>query len=468
VPLLLAGFSAPEFAGRSMTWLGRKTDAAALEGHPVPPLRGITGRRTLIAQALGLIAALLLLLAPTAFAEPPANDKFEDAKELTGSLPIEVSSTNMEATKEEGESVSTFAAGHSVWFEWEATSTGFVTIGGCESDIDAVLGVFTGTAVGSLVKVADTNPSEGPHCPFAQREYTFKAVSGTTYAIGVDGNGFHFPEGPQPVAEGDITLRIEETPPPVNDDFADATTLVTTLEEEFEGEAFYFGSRFGHNWNATEEGGEPDHAGGPHGASVWYSWTAPVSGEVKISAGFFSDLRMGLYRGSSLGGLETLFSGLGPAGGASFMAQVGTSYRIAIYGLLDSSSSEVEMRSFQFNISMRVPVPVSSGSGRQDASPAPAGDTTPPDTKIRRHVLKRRSPGWSFRFESTEPNSTFECKLDKRPFAKCGSSRSFKRPKVGPHTLKVRAVDPSGNVDRWPAVAHFSAPGKPAKAHATH
>jgi hypothetical protein len=64
-------------------------------------------------------------------------------------------------------------------------------------------------------------------------------------------------------------------------------------------------------------------------------------------------------------------------------------------------------------------------------------------------------PIWIFHFSSTEPGSTFECKLDKRPFAKCGSSKMFKHAKPGRHTLKVRAVDPSGNVDPSPAVARF-------------
>lgn len=103
-------------------------------------------------------------------------------------------------------------------------------------------------------------------------------------------------------------------------------------------------------------------------------------------------------------------------------------------------------------------VRVAIGSTRQppvgNASVTP--DKTPPNTKISRRVLKRMPPIWSFRFSSNEPGSTFECKLNKRPFKKCQASKTFRRLKPGHHTFKVRAVDPSGNVDRSPAVARFT------------
>lgn len=406
--------------------------------------------------AVAAAAASLSLYAPAAIAAP-SNDDFANAEVLSGSLPIEVSRSNVGATKESEEFLGTFfAAGHSVWFEWEATGDGWVTVGSCEADFPNVLGVFTGTAVNALTSVVSGNGSEGPNCPFGQREYTFKAVTGTEYAIAVDGNPFYLPPAPPPVTEGAFELRIEATPPPANDDFADAAPVTTSLGEEFENEAFYFGSRFGYNWNATEESGEPNHVGGPHGASVWYSWTAPVSGKAEIGAGFSTDLRMSVYRGESLGGLEILLGGLGPAGGASFMAQAGTTYRIAVYGMLDGSSSEIEMSSFQFNISMRVPVPAKPADG---PAPSASPDTTPPDTTIGRRALRRQSSVASFSFSSTEPGSTFRCKLDKRPFSGCRSPRKYRNLKLGSHSFKVTAIDPSGNVDPSPAVARFAFPG---------
>jgi hypothetical protein len=397
-------------------------------------------------------------VAPGALAAPPANDDFADRKPLTGDLPIEETGANVEATKEEGEFIPGLApAGHSIWFEWEAQETGWITIGACDDAFPTILAIFTGTELEHLTPVVTGNASEGPDCPYSQRQYTFKAVNGAKYVIAVDGNIFHMPEAPMPVTEGQVVLQIEETPPPSNDDFAAATVFVGSLEEEFEGQAFYFGSKFGNNWNATEEVDEPDHIGGPHGASVWYSWTAPVSGEAKISAGFFSGIRMSVYRGSSLKSLELMFGGIGPAGGASFMAQAGTTYKIAIYGLLDESSGEPGMSSFQFNISMRVSVPAKPAN---QTSAAPL-DTTPPNTTIRKRVLKRHPPGFVFSFSSNEPGSSFECKLDKHPFAKCGSSRTFRHPTPGLHLLKVRSIDQSGNVDQSPAIAIFHGRRKP-------
>ena len=54
---------------------------------------------------------------------------------------------------------------------------------------------------------------------------------------------------------------------PPNDNFANAETITDR-----------FGWVEGDNTEATKEPGEPNHAGNPGGASVWYSWPAPSSG----------------------------------------------------------------------------------------------------------------------------------------------------------------------------------------------
>jgi DNA-binding beta-propeller fold protein YncE len=78
-------------------------------------------------------------------------------------------------------------------------------------------------------------------------------------------------------------------------------------------------------------------------------------------------------------------------------------------------------------------------------------DTSPPDTRItkkpKRRTTKRKA---KFKFKSTEPESTFECKLDRRKFKPCDSPFS-KRVKVKKHKFKVRAIDSAGNVDPTPA-----------------
>lgn len=410
--------------------------------------------------ALALAAACLLLCVPRAIAAPPSNDDFANREVLSGSLPIEASRSNVDATKESEEFLGPlFAVGHSVWFEWKATSTGWVTVGGCEADFVDVLGVYTGSAVNALTSVATGNASEGPDCPFGQREYTFRATSGTKYEIVVDGNPFSMPEAPPPATEGTFKLRIEATPPPSNDDFADASSLVTHFEEEFEGQAFYFGSAFGYNWNASEESGEPELIGGPSGASVWYSWTAPASGEARISSCCGSGLRMGLYRGDSLGALQLNFGGLGPGGSATFTATAGATYRIVVYGLEDESTHEAAMSSFQINVSMRAPV---AATAPRDNPPAPPpADTTAPETTIAKHMLKRLPPIWVFDLRSSEAGSTFRCKLDKHPLAVCPSTKRIGRLAPGRHTFKAFSVDAAGNEDPSPALVRFRVPGKP-------
>jgi hypothetical protein len=406
-----------------------------------------------VRAALVLAAGCLLFWASPALGAPPANDDFDNREVLTGALPIEVSRSNVDATKESEEFLGPLiAAGNSVWFEWEATSDGWLTIGGCEADFTDVVGVYTGTALNALTGVVKGNEDEGPHCPFRGREYTFKAVGSTKYVIVVDGNSFVPPEGSPADTEGSFELRIEVRPPPANDDFADSTTLVTPLEEEFEGEALFFDSVFSHNWNASLESGEPEHVGGPSGASVWYSWAAPLSGEAKIGTCCGSNLGLSLYRGDSLGALQ-LVPGSGSGGLSSFNVSAGTTYRIVVYGLLDSGG-EAKMASFTLRVAMlgRVPSPSDGGGG------IPVADTISPDTKIFKRVLKRLPPIWVFRFHSTEPGSKFRCKLDKRPVTGCAASKRFSRLRPGRHVLRVFAVDAAGNIDPTPAVSRFNVP----------
>jgi DNA-binding beta-propeller fold protein YncE len=79
-------------------------------------------------------------------------------------------------------------------------------------------------------------------------------------------------------------------------------------------------------------------------------------------------------------------------------------------------------------------------------------DRTPPNTRIRRGPPKTtRSRTASFRFTSTERRSRFECKLDKRRWARCRSPKRYTGLKRGKHTFRVRATDRAGNTDLTPA-----------------
>jgi hypothetical protein len=407
----------------------------------------------------GLVGAVCLLVvgAPGAFAAAPTNDDFEDAQVLAGPLPIGLSTTNVEATKEEGEPLhgSLGSKGHSVWFEWEATSSGFVTVGTCGSDFATVTAVYTGTKVDELTKVAGGFNDEGPGCPsFPGREVTFRAISGTTYEIAVDGDPYYMPPAEPPLGEGTIELQVKATPVPPNDDFANAEAIIGSIEEEPGAEnAFYWALTRGFNWNATRETGEPEH-GGPGDASVWYSWTAPESGTASVSACAGRLVLLSLYSGQSLDTLAPVGSQEYPCQ-ATFSASAGATYWIAIDGKLDPGPGDPALGAFSVSISMQLP-PRPRPSD-PPARPQPVVDL-PPNTTITRNAVKPGKRRATFGFQSTDAGSTFRCKLDRHPFKACSSPKSYRNLAGGSHTFKVAAIDAAGHVDATPAVIRFSVP----------
>ena len=83
-------------------------------------------------------------------------------------------------------------------------------------------------------------------------------------------------------------------------------------------------------------------------------------------------------------------------------------------------------------------------------------DTTPPKTRITKGAPRRTDETKvKIRFKSSEPNSTFECRLDKKAFKPCTSPRKVKKLDEGKHRIRVRATDAAGNVDPTPAKDKF-------------
>lgn len=394
----------------------------------------------------------------SALGAAPPNDDFANRTALEGTLPITATGTNVEATREwQYEEVGMFAKGHSVWFKWTADVDGWVTVDTCTASFQTVLGIFTGPDVEHLTRVTKGNASEMPGCFASGRKYTFKAVNGTEYELGVDGNGYHMPES-EPPTEGEFTLRIEETPPPVNDNFASATTIPSEAEEEPDGTRRYSGSATGYNWKATTEGSEPSFGAGA-GASVWYSWTPPETAHYRFFGPCcLTGLAWTLFSGESLGGLSEVLTTTGNAE-ATFTA--GTHYRIAVYGTPDGETGEPSMGSFNLFITATLaPGPGESPSYTPESPPPPpvASDTTPPNTKIDKSTLRIAPRTATFWFSASEAVQGFLCRLDKGDYKPCGSPRTYKHLKRGRHAFRVKAVDLAGNVDGSPAIAHFRVP----------
>ena len=192
---------------------------------------------------------------------PPANDDFQDSQELSGPAPVEVAGTNVFATSEPGEPSHVFAGGVSVWYRWTAPATGPVTFQVCGNDFDSALAIYTGDRVDELTRVARNDEASCGVSRYLGSRVTFDALAGTTYHVAVDGFFFE---------SGFLRLRIPKRPP--NDAFANAQTVSGALPLTVPGT----------NFEATREPGEPRHAGGAGGASVWYRWTPQTGGPVEI------------------------------------------------------------------------------------------------------------------------------------------------------------------------------------------
>ena len=123
--------------------------------------------------------------------------------------------------------------------------------------------------------------------------------------------------------------RLESFPirtAPANDNFVNAITLSGSLN-----------TAIVTNRLATKETGEPNHAGNRGGASVWWRWTAPQTGAVKVTTdGSTFDTTLGVYTGSTVANLNHVASdddsGVGANSALGFTATVGTTYRIAVDG----------------------------------------------------------------------------------------------------------------------------------------
>lgn len=264
-------------------------------------------------KAFVLLGAVVtaIMVPGSALAAPPANDQFAAATELVGQSDV-AAGTNAEATKETGEPAHAGnLGGASIWYRWTAPAGGRVVVSTCGSGFDTLLGVYTGTAVGSLTQVAANNDGCGQGQ--LQSRLSFQATTATTYHIAVDGsNG----------ATGVVDLMLDV--PPANDDFAAGRTL--------SGEV---GSVDGTNIGATNEPGEPVFGR----RSVWFNWTAPSSGRVMFEtcASDF-DTMLAAYTGSAVDQLTGITGNddydedCGYGSRIDFVASAGTVYRIALSG----------------------------------------------------------------------------------------------------------------------------------------
>ncbi len=231
----------------------------------------------------------------------PPHDDFADSLRLAGEV-FSLNLTNAGASAEADEPEhSIWGVSGSLWARWTAPARGRVTLDFRAGDVAPVVSVYRGDALTNLALVSRSYTS------WQVEPVTFFDVEpGETYHLALV-NAWNTPAG-RIVATGAFALA------PPNDNFADRIELVgrTAIGR-------------GSNTTATAESNEPD----PAGRSVWWTWTAPSSGPVRLStagSGFPRPL-VGVYSGSSLAELRLIVSGHDQV---TFEALAGVAYEIVV------------------------------------------------------------------------------------------------------------------------------------------
>jgi len=270
------------------------------------------------------VAIVALVSGSVGVASQPSNDMFADRLVISGPS-VTVSGNNTGGTKEPGEpDHAGDPGGASVWWSWRAPAAGTIQVSTAGSTLDTLLAVYTGTSVSALTLVASND--DAPDVSDNTSKLTFSATAGVIYQIAVDGYGGD---------TGYITLSLQQFTPPPNDMFANRITITGT-------NATINGTSLG----ATKEPGEPDHAGDSGGASVWWSWVAPVGGDVQVSTtGSTFDTLLAVYTGTSVTTLTMIASNDDDPAATDFTSKVvftaaiGQTYQIAVDGYAGDSGA---------------------------------------------------------------------------------------------------------------------------------
>jgi hypothetical protein len=239
------------------------------------------------------------LLASSAAAQP-VNDNFTNRTAIRGTN-ASVAGSLAGATAESGEPLlAGISSGQTAWWSWTAPTNGIVALAASSASFNPLVTVYVGGSLPALALVASNNYlicySDGAcGCHWRMRDQiTFHVAAGQQYQIQVDSPivtdaSYGWQQEPAPggsgtinffgvimttniLPGGDVSLQLQLTAAPANDNFAHRARLT--------------GSRTHVNANnagATLEPGEPDKMGNPGGSSIWYTWTSPASGRVTLS-----------------------------------------------------------------------------------------------------------------------------------------------------------------------------------------
>ncbi len=122
---------------------------------------------------------------------PPSNDSFANAQIISNCTGNTVG-TNFGATSEGGEPShdppdgNSLSPSHTVWYLWQAPSSGSAVFTTAGSDFDSVIAVYTGTSIGALTRLAFNDDAQAG---VVTSSVSFSATAGAVYRIAVDGWG---------------------------------------------------------------------------------------------------------------------------------------------------------------------------------------------------------------------------------------------------------------------------------------
>ncbi len=214
----------------------------------------------------------------------PVNDFFENRTLLEGTN-VTVPANNIFASLEPGEPAHASAAtGKSLWWSWTAPGSGELFLSMRDGEVPTEAAVYLGNSLAQL-----------QHVNQSTNGLLRQLVSaGTTYAIAMDSILGYF---------GPLRLQLTFSPTPPNDNFANRERIVGNA---IAGPRSLLG--------ATRQAGEPSLNGGnTSGQSLWWTWTAPSSGLLRLDAtslGHSVTIALGIFTGNNLTQLTRRLEGL--------------------------------------------------------------------------------------------------------------------------------------------------------------
>jgi hypothetical protein len=274
------------------------TDAGGVATASIFTANSIGGTYIVFASASGLGSVNFNLEQ----VERPINDNFANAKSIP-SLPFSDSVDNTNATSELGEPQFCAISPNTVWYSFTPSSNGAVQVDMMGSSFsDTVLSLYqpfgSGNTDLSLIQCATNSGST----------IIFNANVGTTY---------YLQAGSYSSGGGVLQLNLQKVPPPLNDNFADATIIPSLPFDDAVNTSA-----------ASLETDEKTPSCAPNGLSntAWYAFTPNRTESISASNPSSSFIPvLAVYTGNSLAS----FTEVGCQGGGyplTFHAEAGNTY----------------------------------------------------------------------------------------------------------------------------------------------